>query len=374
MNRLFGLALIVVGCGVAYWLVYSDPSGVRGTSAGSPAPEPPPVGLTVAHPFLNLGEVWEEDGFTYQLPIQNQTRSAIQIHDFAVSCGCCRSVEPRSLLIPAGETRAVLLKLDLTHRTDREVGLSRRRFAFNLTPVGGPGCPLGFGWEIQGVVKSRVTLDTSLLQFGDSAVHGQPPPFRKVVATSHVPAQWLDVTADPKVATVQVTRRKDDPRRFELTVAPHSGLKPGRFEFVVSVGVVTPAGKRLPGTSLPVVGEMQPEVRALPSRLFLPPTPVGQTAEATLVLQPSAGVPLEVDHIEVDSPDLAVVKTAVEGLPPGRAFRVTQKVTREGDSSSRIRFVLRRPGQGLSTVPVEVLYRGEPNRADAASTPEGKVP
>jgi hypothetical protein len=40
-------------------------------------------------------------------------------------------------------------------------------------------------------------------------------------------------------------------------------------------------------------------------------------------------------------------------------YRVRQQVTAIGDQKTVVRFVLRKPGHPLSTVPMEVTYHGE---------------
>src|SRR6266849_4991614 len=72
-------------------------------------------GLSVKRSALDFGEPWEEKNFVWKLPIQNVTNRDIRVHDFALSCGCLE-IEPKSLTIPAQETREVALKVDLTQQ------------------------------------------------------------------------------------------------------------------------------------------------------------------------------------------------------------------------------------------------------------------
>src|SRR5260370_952595 len=81
-----------------------------------------------------------------------------------------RAVEPRKLTIPSGETATVRLKLDLTHRTQREIGQKERPFLVEATPVFKSGRGQGAGWKLTGVLKSRVTLDSLAIYFGESPV------------------------------------------------------------------------------------------------------------------------------------------------------------------------------------------------------------
>jgi hypothetical protein len=89
---------------------------------------------------------------------------------------------------------------------------------------------------------------------------------------------------------------------------------------------------------------------------------VGETSEATVVLQ---GAPLqgaELDHIEADSADLHVEATGAQGRSNARTFRVKMRAGKEGDTSSFVRFFLRAQGRELSAVRMEVLLYGQPKR------------
>jgi hypothetical protein len=56
------------------------------------------------------------------------------------------------------------------------------------------GRPKGPGWKLTGTVKSRVTLDSLAIYFGESPVEGQTPAPRTVIATTHLPAEGLTAT------------------------------------------------------------------------------------------------------------------------------------------------------------------------------------
>src|SRR5581483_2768328 len=106
------LAIVVLGLsfGVAYW------AGLAARQAN----QPPPMGviyvLAIAAADLDMGEVWEETGIVWRLPIHNQTTRHIEIHELQQTCGCT-DIKPRRLTIAAGETATLELTLDLTHRT-----------------------------------------------------------------------------------------------------------------------------------------------------------------------------------------------------------------------------------------------------------------
>jgi hypothetical protein len=229
------------------------------------------------------------------------------------------------------------LKLDLTHRTFSESGLGSRPLALTIQPVLAGGRKRSRGWQLHGTVKSRVTLDTRAIHFGERPIHSQPPVTQKVLATVHVPCRRLEVTVKSEVAAATVNRRSDDEGRFEIIIAVNPALPPGYFHTDAQISLVTPAGERCPGFTLPIAGKMQPEVRLLPARVIMGPKQVGGTAEAVVTLQTTPNSNVEVDHIETDSSGLRVEPAAIEGIPANHAFRVRQQVTREGEQTSTAR-------------------------------------
>jgi len=347
-------------------------SAVRETKPDPPPPSNIIGGLVVEAADLDLGEIWEEKAFSWELPIRNRTTSPVKVEKFALSCRCV-TVEPQSITIPGGQTGKIRVKLDLTFRNAGELGQARRPIAWDVEPFLGARTERRrqTAWNLQGILRSRVTLDTTQLHFGETAVQGQPAMSRKVIATVQIPFERIEATCDPKVAAVQVSRVENTPDRFEITVSPQPTLKPGPFASELVVSVIAPDGKRFYGSSLPVEGEMQPEVRLLPARLLLPSKKVGETTTGAVVLQAPPDTPIEVKQIDTDSPDVRVEGIQVEGVTQGRAYGVTQRVTREGDLTTVVRFTIRRPGRSDLTLPMEVVTRGEGNPTAPAGLEKG---
>jgi hypothetical protein len=345
--------LFVIACASAFWY-----GAWRNVPPSEPLPEFQEIkGLAVKLRDLDLGTVWEDDDLHYQLPIENRTSSDIRVVDFIPSCWCL-DVKPRSIVVPAWKTKLVDLALDLTHRVPGEIGLAEREFKVEITPVFESGMHHGPGWRLHGISKSRITLDTLSVDFGEAPVRGKTPVQRKVLATVHLPVDRLDVTTDPSVAKVKVERHKTSANTFELAVFWNASLPVGPFKSQAVIDVISPAGERLRGTKLPIAGRMQPEVRLLPSRLILGSKPIGEKLEAVVVIQAPPDVAIKVDHIETDSRDLHIEPVAIEGLPSGRAYKVVQKVRKAGDQSGLAKFFTKsdRPSAPME---MQVCYRGE---------------
>lgn len=342
------LVCIPSSAALAYWL---------GARLGGSAEQPPYVvlgGLAVEQAALDIGEVWEQTDFLHDLSIANRTASQVEIRDFQASCACV-AIEPRSVTIDPGKAVGLRLKLDLARRNLDEIGQAERTLSVELRPIRNDIAQPRQGWLLRGVIKSRVTLDALAVYFGEEAIHGQSPYWRKVVATVHQPDVRLEANADGDPVLLQVKRRADPPNQYELMIAPSPELKPGPFEGKVQVGVVTGGGQSLYGATLPFSGTMQPEVRALPARLFLGARRVGGLAEATVTLQVPKGQRWLVDHVEAQSPDVEIQAIPEAPGSSGPAFRIRQRVTKEGKQSSVVRFFVRQPGRELAPLTTEVI-------------------
>jgi hypothetical protein len=335
-------------------------------------PEPAEVlidGLAVAPAGLDFGEVWEQKAFPWEVVLQNRTDADVRVPSFVTTCGCVE-LSPRSVTIPARGTAKLAVTLDLTHRGPGEETAAVRPFTVGITPVGTGQGSRPASWVVRGTVKSRVTLNPLYLHFGEMAVHGQTPPRRKVVVTARVPVDGLEAFVNPAIATVEVKRSEGDPNRFELTVAPLPTLPPGPFSCTVSLTIQEAGCGRCPAATFSVAGQMQPEVRPFPAKLLLGSGPLGTTVEGTVVLQapPEAGVVVE--SIQIDSAEVHVRPVAIEGMPEGRTYRVTQRVSEAGDHSSVVRFVIRKAGGPPQNATMEVWYRGEAAGSSAAAREE----
>ena len=119
---------------------------------------------------------------------------------------------------------------------------------------------------------------------------------------------------------------------------------------------------------------MQPEVRPLPAQVLFGSRPVGDKAEDFVVLQAPAGIDPVLERAEADSPDVHVEPIVVSGSPPGRTFRITQYVSKEGYQKSCVRFALRTAGRHPVEVAVDVSYTGFARRQPPPAAGEEKLP
>lgn len=213
-----------------------------------------------------------------------------------------------------------------------------------------------------------LTLDTPVLDWGDDLIEGQDHPTRRIHVRGLVPIRSLDVARPPLFGTATVSRVGSDPDRFVVAVQPDASLRPGPFDRRLVIGIINDDGASVPGAAVSLRGTVQLPVRAVPSPVLLGTHAVGELAESHVVLQPRRTLEFVVEKVQPGSADLDVVAVEVEGLPPGRTFRLRQRIAREGDRVETVRFSMREVGGKAFVLSVEVWYRGEPKR------PEGTKP
>jgi hypothetical protein len=320
--------------------------------------------LEVASSELDLGEVWEERSYVHRLRIQNTSGADAEIDRFEVGCRSCMKVVPESARIPAGQAVTVELVFDLTQRSLRDFGSAARPLSNMLAPVI-RGRPVSRGsdekpWTVLGIIKSRVTVDSPALDFGESLIQGQDPIPLRLRATLHESSGNLVAQTDSSRFSIQLTPVDCHPQQVDVLITPKPDLPLGPFEAQLHLELARQDGKHLPAAVVTITGSVQPEVRLLPARLVLGARPIGSEADETVVIQAPPGRAVNVARIDIDSPDLQVKPTSVAGIPEGRAFRVIQTFTRAGDQRSTAKFHVREADRPVRVVEMEVAYHGEP--------------
>jgi Protein of unknown function (DUF1573) len=314
-------------------------------------------GLAIDPDSLDLGEVWETPNHSLTLKVQNVSNEVRSIINFSGSCGCLK-VEPQRLTISPGQTAELSLALDLTHRLPYQVGLAQWPISVRFNPVFQGDFASTPGWELKGLVRSRVSLDTLQIPFTDQCIYNGPPVTRKVRAKAHVPLEHLEASAVPPLATVRVESIPESPDSFVILVSPNPQLPVGPFTFEVQVKAVMPDGEVHRCASIEASGEMQPSTGVFPRLILLGEQAVTNHTEAEISVRlPSNG--WSIDHLETDGSDTTVARAGTQ--PDGsEKLHLTQRISRLGDRISHIRILIRKPDKQTETLTVEVRYYGMP--------------
>lgn len=336
----------------AYWVS----SAPRRTAAASTL-------LTVATEKLDIGNVWEDSNFVWNLPIESKSKKNIEVMDFVSSCPSV-SFEPRSLVLSPRGKAEVSLRIDLS-RVSGGCGVlvqgadaDLRDFAIRILPLLGEGWPSQTPWILRGRVRRAFTLSKQLLHFDDSLVQGNPFKSRTLALIARAELKSVEAQCDPSQAAAEVSAMED---YYLLTVTPNASLPPGPFDFELIVQATIQDGRRLTG-KVRVMGQVLADIYFLPDVVGLGARPMGETVEEIVVLQSRSGQPFEVVGLEAKPEDVAV--EALGKLADyGWKYRVSQKITGTGDQASVLRFrVNRASALNQDEVRLVVSYRGMPTQ------------
>ncbi len=333
-DRALALTVLVVACIGAYRI------GMASRHVGDAN-----QGLSVDGSSLDFGEVWEVRDFSWNLPVHNNTTEEVRVGEFTASCSCL-SIEPRTLVIPAGQTVPIHLLLDLTTKAVPPTAQNQRNeaksvadFAVQVAPriANSPAPPIV--WTIRGRVRKALAFSEPQLDFGESLVRGHPFQPKIIRVTAHLPLVSLHAKCNPALALVHV-KASGDTKTFELEVAPRENLPLGSLAFGVKVKPNARADEHLPEFELPIVGTVVGDVRPAPISVFLGPVRLGETSGETVTLWSKSGKPFTVDSI-APSADTIHVEPCQSSPQGAKAFRITQKASRLGQQPAQIRFLVR---------------------------------
>jgi hypothetical protein len=134
-----------------------------------------------------------------------------------------------------------------------------------------------------------------------------------------------------------------------------------------------PDGARIPAARLPVRGVVVPPVRPIPTNDWLGSAAVGADLEAAITLQVPAGrdPTSVVERVEVSAPHVTV-DSPPNSSEAGLTYRVRVRVTKPGDFTDQVRFVVRAENGTSSVVQTELNYRGNSPTQSSGRAPEGK--
>lgn len=312
-------------------------------------------GLYIDPQSLDLGEVWENPRHPFRLTIQNVGSVPRSIGRFATSCDCLE-VEPARRTIEPGEKAELTAYLDLIHRLSYQMGVSSWPISVRLNPVFEGDFASTPGWEVKGVVRSRVSISTANLAYEDRCSYGGPRVWRKVRARAYVPLKALKATVVPRSAEVRVEPSAETPGDYLVFVAPNPSLSIGRFHCKVQLQAVTLDGVAHPCSTIEVGGEMQHSARVVPRMVLLGEHPIPSEAEADVTVRLPAS-DWKIDHIETDTTE-TLVKQSKSDSEAGVRLHITQRIRQPGDGVSIVRIAVRKPDKQVEIVPVEIRYYG----------------
>ncbi len=333
--------LLIAVAGAAYWV------GVHSSSYL------PNGGLVLDAKYLNFGEVWENEHFTWRLPVENRGETTVEVESFSKSCACL-SVEPQCFVLKPGERLELRLEINLTSLAD-EAGYVSLRLWPRLKETGRENQTMGLGpdWKLGGRVRRVLAFDRYLF-LGRSSELAQSPPVPSIPITVLVPLESLIVRSNLPGFSASVQWPQAGHAMLCLTSVSRRAV--GEFEGKVTLQPVIKAGKLLPPQQLRFGGQIVPDVEVVPSALQVGGRLLGEVFDEVVSLRSLTGRAWRAVRTEAEGDGLSV--EAVEG---GGRFRVRQKVCRVGSTTNRVRFHAELDGQQVVVI-VPVAYTGFESR------------
>lgn len=355
--------LVVAGLGAAAGGILAG----RGLRSDANRPSDNSAGaLFVAPDSLELGDVWEESSFPWPVEIENRSTRDIEVKEFGHSC-TCTSVDPPSLVVPAGEKCTVRLTLSLTPKRSDDMRLEAEFEEFLLPRLAG-GLPANSSvrWKIHGRVHRVLHLEKPVLDFGRIPESAQPLGTRTSAVSTLVPVSRVEVKCNSPSFRASVCRRKDQADQFSVSVTPAEKLPVGPFHCDVTLSARLEDGQQVRAGTLRVEGtvikNLRVEGRIISDIDVTPPTVVfgaraiGEEASETVTIFSYSGKQFEVEKAKASSGDITVQR--LPGDPTGGAvYSIKQRIAGSGLAANSVVFAVRTE-KGVEEIPVDVTYHG----------------
>jgi hypothetical protein len=265
-------ACLIVAIATCYCLV--SPGNQKDTdSALSRSPE---LDDSLASDNLYFGDAWETKDFKWQFFIKNRGSSDVSISRFEMSCSCL-SIDPKSVVITAGEQKGVQVNLDLHNKGALN---THKDFSAEIWPLlsGSSGSTRGHPWRISGRVRKLLSVEPSV-DFGSHSELAQPLPSRSLYISASVPLTRLSASCDSAFFNVMTKPVGPDRKRFELNVAPTCKLPVGTFRFVVQLSGSGFEMGESGDHEIKVTGDVQSDIQITPPKVLFGAKPVGYKSE-----------------------------------------------------------------------------------------------
>jgi hypothetical protein len=295
------------------------------------------------------------EDYQWQLPIRNISSRPVEVVEFKSDCGCT-SIRPQSLVIPPGGTSNVDLVLDTSGKWKHGEVDRPHDFSVVVLAILGGNDGAHARWRVKGRVRRPLAFSPPEVLYGETFVHGDRLPEKKVLVRATEGVERLTVDCDwPCVRVASRPRDAQSNGWFELTVSPTDQPLPlGGFEIDVRVAGVRAENERLPSVPLRLAGLVVPEIYAVPDTLRLRSNSESAPVAADVVLQSRVEGEFEVEQVLTSETDL-VIEPQHTGPGKMHVFRV--ECTRRSNEpvDTTVSFVIRCTSGDRKHVEVSVV-------------------
>jgi hypothetical protein len=295
-----------------------------------------------------MGTIWEDEQFTWTVPIENHETTAIEVESFGTTCNCL-SIEPSSFVLAPGGRRELRMRINLTSqvKSTGEVGVGL--WAHVKKEDREPGESLGPEWKILGQVRPVLKLNRRLY-VGQHSELAQPLPVQSIPIDVLVPLESLSAESDLAGFAAKVEDLDEGKAVLQLRSLTPRGI--GSFEGTVSLHPVLKGGEQLPVQRLEFQGKIVPDIEAVPPAVQVGGRLLGEAFEDFVVLRSLTGRELVGVRAEPEGEGLAV-----EPVEDNLGFRIRQKVISTGSTTNRVHFYAKVADRDVECI-LPVSYTG----------------
>ena len=126
-----------------------------------------------------------------------------------------------------------------------------------------------------------------------------------------------------------------------VTLRPKDDVPSGLFRAVVEISCVPPGGTQRSSQLLVVSGNIQRDVLVTPTDVSFGPAAIGSYQQATILLKSRTGVPITVEAVEVDNPNISIERLNAPSTL-SEAFSVGHRTRKQGVETSIVEILVRR--------------------------------
>ena len=302
--------------------------------------------LEVDPEHLDFGEVWVQDKFQWTLPITNTSSEPVEVLEFRTTCACT-SIEPKSVVIPAGETVAIQLTVDLT--TVIKSGVTAEDvepFSMRVVPLLRNGLAQYSGWELKGRIMSPIVGGLPLLVFDDEVIAGAVPASATITIRCRQFVEGIDCerSSNGNIASVRIERVDELKAVYALSVTLSPNTPPGTLTERLMLNFTTANGQHMPSVPLSIRARVVSDIQLSPPEIALGRMAVSALAEETVTVSSRSGRPFVIESCDCDCDGVTVTfPSSIQDLSSADSFLLPMAflATKTGDHSGVIRFQLR---------------------------------
>ncbi len=318
--------------------------------------------IDVPESALNFGVVWSGSDFQWELPVTNTTAAAVTIERIDMSCNCTRA-EPLPLTIAAGQTRKLMLNIDLRRARPpvAQGGEAVTPFSVTLRPIV-TELPTRAAWQLRGAVQTAWVSSSPALDIGDVVV-GATPSEMSAELTCLNGVVALAAECDPRFAEVKLNQKKSGPPTYRLSVWPKPGHTTGRSTGSIRIRAVGPNRQLIPDGTVAVMMNLVGPVAAVPDALHLGLVKPGVAIPQTVTLHSRTGTAFLVESVRSIDPSIVSVSLAQPAANNSSHLQQVVPISilpkAPGDRTTIVELTVRQEASEPFTVDIPVSFSNE---------------